>query len=142
MDVLEQRGQVVLQVARRDVAEREGGRRLDLLRRRAEAGHHGVEQRRVAAQVVGAADLAQAEQREDARLRRPVEPRELAAEALDHGGAQAGVGRVRAADRHRLRERRERVLAHAARGGARARARGGEELGGEGVEAEGGHVLG
>ena len=84
----------------------------------------------------------QAEQREDARLRRPVEPRELAAEALDHGGAQAGVGRVRAADRHRLRERRERVLAHAARGGGRARARGGEELGGEGVEAEGGHWLG
>jgi len=51
-------GLVVLQVARRDVAEREGGRRLDLLRQRAEAGHHGVEQRRVAAQVVRAADLA------------------------------------------------------------------------------------
>ena len=31
VDVLEQRGQVVLQVARRDVAEREGGRRLDLV---------------------------------------------------------------------------------------------------------------
>ena len=131
LHLAQQYRQVGGEVARRDVAQRGRRRRLHLVEARAEGVHHLAHERLVAAQVVGAADLAQAQQRQHAAL--AVGAVELAHEARHHRIALARLRRVRAAHGDRLRERRE----------ARAREAGGgegEEAGRQHVEGELGHL--